>query len=305
MTATATPQQSGSREAALDAITEAHRLVGGTNEKLAQIDPLQKQRKETRHPSDERPRPAVLVAGLSPVRLVGWSLVGLLALASIGVVVRQSIRGQVAAEPISTSSVSIKKREELPTPGKADVAAKTDAGPPQPSRAQTTLERVAADTAPAAVPMATDLSPQIQMIVRELANLQQGIEQLKTGQAQIARDNAELAGHLKAAEEIARHNAGLAEDLKAAQTQMARDNINLANQLKASQEQMAGIAEQLKESQEQVARLVDSKQKQRPRTLASSPLPIASPASKPVPTAPPPPVRARAQDPRRLQPKPQ
>jgi uncharacterized phage infection (PIP) family protein YhgE len=153
--------------------------------------------------------------------------------------------------------------------------------------------------------MATDLSPQIQMIVRELANLQQGIEQLKTGQAQIARDNAELAGHLKAAEEIARHNAGLAEDLKAAQTQMARDNINLANQLKASQEQMAGIAEQLKESQEQVARLVDSKQKQRPRTLASSPLPIASPASKPVPTAPPPPVRARAQDPRRLQPKPQ
>jgi hypothetical protein len=37
--------------------------------------------------------------------------------------------------------------------------------------------------------MATDLLPQIQMIVRELANLQQGIDQ-----SQMVRDNAELAG---------------------------------------------------------------------------------------------------------------
>jgi uncharacterized phage infection (PIP) family protein YhgE len=152
--------------------------------------------------------------------------------------------------------------------------------------------------------MATDLAPQVQMIVRELANLQQGIDQLKAGQSQMARDNSELAEHLKASQEIARHNADLSEELKAAQAQMARDNINFADRLKASQEQLASIAGQLKENQEQVGRLVASEQKRRPKTLASSPIPIANPARR-TPTSLPPPVRVQTPDPRQLPPKPQ
>jgi uncharacterized phage infection (PIP) family protein YhgE len=132
--------------------------------------------------------------------------------------------------------------------------------------------------------MAPDLAQSIQMITRELANVEQGIDQLKTGQAQMVRDNAELAEHLKAAQEMARNNADLAE------------------QLKASHEQMANIAEQLKQSQEQIARLVASGQKQRPGTLASSPLPIANSTRKLVPTRSSPRVRVQTQVPTQLQP---
>jgi uncharacterized phage infection (PIP) family protein YhgE len=130
------------------------------------------------------------------------------------------------------------------------------------------------------------LAQSIQKIARELENVEQGIDQLKTGQSQMVHDNGELAEHLKATQEMARHNADLAEDLKAAQAQMARDNVNVAEQLKASHEQIANIAEQLKESQEQIASLVASEQKQRPRTLASSPVPIANSTRKPLPTPP-------------------
>src|ERR1700722_16147927 len=164
-----------------------------------------------------------------------------------------------------------------PAPSKADVAAKTEAGLPQPSsQARTTLER-AAPVVPTAAPMVPDPGQSIQMITRELANLEQGIDQLKTGQAQMVRDNAELAERLTATQEMVRNNADLAE------------------QLKVSHEQMANIAEQLKQSQEQTARLVASEQNQRPRTLASSP--IANPTRKLVAKRPPPRVRVQTQEP--------
>src|SRR5712672_1907795 len=192
---------------------------------------------------------------------------GLLAVACIGVAAFAwpSPDGQAAPEPISTSSVSIEKKE-LPAPSNAGVAAKTDAGLPQrSSQAQSTLQS-AAPEAPIAAAVAPDLAQSIQMITRELANLEQGIDQLKTGQAQMVRDNAELV--LKATQEMARNNADLAE------------------QLKASHEQMANIAEQLKQNQEQIARLVASGQTQRPKTLASSPPPTANATRKLVRTRP-------------------
>src|SRR5713101_6054339 len=265
MSIPATPQQSHSRDVALAAIAQAHRQIGA-DEQLEQVDEtalkLEKEEKATRHPSDEQPRFAEPGRGSSHGRLVLWSLMGLLAVACIGVAAFAwpSPHGQAAPEPISTSSVSIEKKEPpaQPAPFNAGLAAKTDAGLPQrSSQAQTTLQR-AAPEAPTAAPMAPDLAQSIQMITRELANVEQGIDQIKTGQAQMVRDNAELAEHLNATQEMVRNNADLAE------------------QLKASHEQMANIAEQLKQSQEQIARLVAFEQKQRPRTLASSPLPIAS-----------------------------
>jgi chromosome segregation ATPase len=149
--------------------------------------------------------------------------------------------------------------------------------------------------------MAPDLAQSIQMMARELAYLEQGIDQLKTGQAQMVRENGELTEHLKAMQEMAHHSTDLAEDLKAARAQMARDNVNFVETLTASQEQIANIAGQLKESQEQIARPVASEQRQRPRTPASSPLPIPSTARKPVPTTPQ--IRLQTQYPTHLQPK--
>jgi hypothetical protein len=122
---------------------------------------------------------------------------GLLALACIGVATFAwpSPHGRAAPEPISTSSVPIEKKE---TPAQsvsynADVAAKTDAGRPQPSsQAQATPQR-AAPIAATPPPPAPDLAQSIQMIAREVANVERGIDQLKMGQAQMVRDNAELA----------------------------------------------------------------------------------------------------------------
>src|SRR6266478_3550124 len=287
MSIPATPNQSHSRDAALAAIAQAYRQIGA-DQQLVQVDEtackLEAEKKATRHPSDEQPRFAG--PGSSRGRLVLRSLMALLAVACIGVAAFAwpSPDGQAAPEPISTSSVSIENKElaAQPAPSNAGVAAETDAALPQrSSQAQTTLQR-AAPEAPTAAAMAPDLAQSIQMIARELAHLEQGIDQLKTGQAQMVRDNAELV--LKATQEMARNNADLAE------------------QLKVSHEQMANIAEQLKQSQEQIARLVASGQKQRPRALASSPLPIANSTRKLVPTRSSPRVRVQTQVPTQLQP---
>ena len=288
------PPQPASRDVALAAIAEAQRRIG----LIVQVDEtafnLKKENISTWHPSNEQPHSAQPSRGASRGRLVLGSLMGLLAVACIGLAAFAwpSPHDQAAPEPISTSSVSARKTElpTQPSPPKADVAANT-------AQAQTTLQRVA-PVVPTASPIAADLEQSIQMITRELANVEQGIIQLKTGQAQMVRDNAELAEHLKATQEMARHNADLAEDLKAAQAQMARDNVNFADQLKASQGQMAAIAE----SQEKITRLlVGAEQKQRPRTPASSPLPIANPTRSPLPS--PPHVRVQTQAPKLLQPK--
>jgi hypothetical protein len=289
MSIPATPQQNHSREVALAAIAQAYRQIGA-DQQLVQIDEtackLETEKKATRHPSDEQPRFAGPSRASSRGRLVLRSLMGLLAVACIGVAAFAwpSPDGQAAPEPISTSSVSIEKKElpAQPAPSNVGVAAETDAAlPQQSSQAQTTLQR-AAPEAPTAAAMAPELARSIQMITRELANVEQEIDQLKTGQAQVVRDNAELV--LKATQEMARNNADLAE------------------QLKASHEQMANFAEQLKQSQEQIARLVASEEKQRPRTLASSPRPIANATRKPAPKRPSPRVRVQTQDPTQVEP---
>jgi hypothetical protein len=285
MSIPATPQQNHSREAALAAIAQAYKQIGADHQ-LVQDDEtackLETEKKATRHPSDEQPRFAG--PGSSRGRLVLRSLMALLAVACIGVAAFAwpSPDGQAAPEPISTSSVSIEKKElaAQPAPSNAGVAAETDV-PQQSNQAQTTLQR-AAPEAPTAAAMAPDLAQSIQMITRELANVEQEIDQLKTGQAQMVRDSVELV--LKATQEMARNNADLGE------------------QLKAGHEQMANIAEQLKQSQEQIARLVASEEKQRPRTLASSPRPTHNATRKPVRTRPSPRVRVQTQDPTPLQP---
>jgi len=293
-----TKQQHNSRDTALTAIAEALRLIGKPNEKLAQFDESEKERQGTHELSDARFAKPVEMSSRS--RSVSRSLVGVLALAYIGVAVLawQSTHGEVAPEPISTSSVPIKKTQELPTrpsPHDTDLAAKTNAGPLEP-QAQATLHP--APIATIAAQMAPELAQKIEIIARELTNVEQGIDQLKTERSQMVRENAELAEHLNATQEIVRHNADLIEDLKAAVAQMARDNNKLAEQLKESQDRMASIAELLREGQEQVARLVASAQKQRPRTPASSPLAIVGSTRKPATTPPSAIVRVQTQDPR-------
>ena len=80
------------------------------------------------------------------------------------------------------------------------------------------------DVAPTAVPMPPELAQRLQTMPHDLANVEQGIEQLKTSQ-----------------EQAVRNNAAATEQLKAALSQMNRDIAAVADQLRASQEQMASL----------------------------------------------------------------
>lgn len=115
------------------------------------------------------------------------------------------------------------------------------------------VEVASADTA-SLQPAPPDPAQLLQTMAHDLAAVEQGIEQLKARQEQMAVDNAKAA-----------------EQFKATQEQMARDSANLAEQLKANQEQAALV----------LARV--SEQNQRPKTSALAPRPIAAPTRKPVP----------------------
>jgi hypothetical protein len=86
------------------------------------------------------------------------------------------------------------------------------------------LAKTTSRDAPAAARMSPEPAQRLQMMERDLANMEQQIEQLKTSQEQMVRDNSVVA-----------------EQLKAALAQMVRDNAAVAGQLKASQEQLAVV----------------------------------------------------------------
>jgi ABC-type transporter Mla subunit MlaD len=88
--------------------------------------------------------------------------------------------------------------------------------------------------------MSPELTQRLQTMARELANLAQGIEQLKNSQEKLTRDNATVAEQLKEAlSQMIRDDAAAAEQLKAALSQLTRDNAAIVEQLKTSQEQTA------------------------------------------------------------------
>jgi hypothetical protein len=85
------------------------------------------------------------------------------------------------------------------------------------------LQTTSQDPAPTVAFMSPELTQRLQTMARDLANLEQGIEQLKNSQELLTRDNATVAEHLKAAlSQLTRDNAAIIEQLKASQEQTAR-----------------------------------------------------------------------------------
>jgi hypothetical protein len=257
---TTNPRQGKSGDAMLAELTQALGEIGREPPPLVRPNEEIFEREDAAGQSERQTLAAILGRLLPwPGALPSWSVVGLLAAACIGII--------VFAWP-SPDGRAVKPT----TPPSVD-AAKTDTGLQQlSSQAQTTPQR--AGPAAASSP---ELTQRLQTIVREFANLEQGIEQLKTSQAQLARDNAELAGQLKETrEEMARHDAELAKDLRAAQEEMNRDSLNTAAQL-------LSISERLKATQEQLNRLAAPKQLRPPKLASPSPpQPNATPAPKPA-----------------------
>jgi hypothetical protein len=141
--------------------------------------------------------------------LVGLSLAACITVAALLVLLLSYGDGPTlivarwAPQPVSTPSLP---PENLPSPAPAPSTFQVAAAESAPAQATppqaTTLAQAApqdvAPTAPAALPDHTQL---LQTMVRDLANLERNIEQLKANQSQIASDNSKAIEELKASQE--------------------------------------------------------------------------------------------------------
>jgi len=80
--------------------------------------------------------------------------------------------------------------------------------------------------------MSLELAQRLQTMARDLANLEQRIERLKSSQEQMVHDNTVVNEQLKAAlAQITRDNALIGEQLKASQRELATLETFLASSL--------------------------------------------------------------------------
>jgi uncharacterized membrane protein YccC len=200
---------------AYDQIARADEQLARLNDQLAKLE-------------NEAKQPPSAVASHRPPRgrraLRGS--IGLLLAACIFVVafVSQSSHGDAAKSTVArwapqlvvASSPWIEKPAEPAQPGPSTVqlAAATPVLP-QSMPSQTASQ----DDASTAVPTAAELAQLLQTMARDLAKVEQGIEQLKANQEQTARDNAKAT-----------------EELKASQEQMTRLIARLSEQSKVSEQ---------------------------------------------------------------------
>lgn len=134
------------------------------------------------------------------------------------------------------------------------------------------------DVTPTAAPMAPELAQLLQTMARDLANAQQGIEQLKASQEQAARENARAIEELKAGQEQMTR-------LMAKATEKASEKVSepKVSEPKASEPKASGPNPRLRTA------------------TPAPPKPVAAPARKP-PTHPSPQARAVPRPPTQLQP---
>lgn len=216
-----------------------------------------------------------------------WGFIGLLLAAGLfgAAFASRSSYGEAAKAVIARWAPQLIPTSPQPQEPSEPVAqsnppAAVEAVPPQPGPpAQTTPP----DFAPAPAQVSPELARLLQTIAHDIANLDQGIEQFKTSQEQVARDNAKAIEQLRASvEQLASNNADATEQLKASQEQMARDNAKAIEQLKANQEQISHL----------LAKASEPKLQPKPSAPTSN---RTASASKPVPGLRPPQTRAQPQ----------
>jgi hypothetical protein len=177
-------------------------------------------------------------------------------------VVSQSSYGDTARQIVAKWAPRLVTTASLP-PDSSGLPAELSPRIAQANAAQTASPQTAPlaqsspiDVAPAAAAVSPELTQLLQSMARDLATLEQGIEELKTRQEQMARDNANAV-----------------EQLKASQDQMMRV-ITKASEANASQSNASG-------------------QNGRPKVSAPPPRQAAASTRGPVPTRPSPRATAR------------
>ena len=148
-----------------------------------------------------------------------------------------------------------------------------------------------------AVALPSDLAQQLQPIVQDVALLRQAVAQLETRQAQLLRDNENVASQLKMSQaEIARNNI-IVEQIKATQTQAERESEAVTERLNESQKQLARViaasSEPKASPEEPKASLEEPKampeipmpRPRRPTNVTQAHKPARPQANKPQPSA--------------------
>jgi hypothetical protein len=128
------------------------------------------------------------------------ALRGLIGLLLAGCIFVAAFALQSWAPPlVPTSSQLLEKPGLSAQPSPASVqAAAAEPIPPQPTPSAQTAPQ---DIAPTTAPASPEVAQLLRTIVRDLANLEQRIDQLNTGQDQMASDNAKAVEQLKASQE--------------------------------------------------------------------------------------------------------
>ena len=194
--------------------------------------------------------------------LTGFLLAACIFLAAF---VWQSSRGDAARLTIARWVPQLVSTSPQPLNNPAPAVQATSSAPrmlaAEPTSPTVLAQAAPQDVAPTAAPPPPELAQTLQTMARDLANLQRGIEQLRSGQEQIASENARAV-----------------EQLKAGQEQMARDNAKTAEQLKA----MASFTARV------------SKPMLQPTASAAAPRPNAAATMRqPASTRPPPQARVQ------------
>jgi len=278
-----------SSELGLDAIAKAFEEISRMDISRSRQDDL-----EFREIPPARP-PSVGADAISSVRRLAfgkvtqWVFIGF-AVVCIGAIAFAWLisGGRTDNSAASPASISMATGEKQPLTTQAIpsiATAKSVKSPEQPIvQAQITPK-----PADPALLVASDTTQRIQSLERRLINLEQGIEQIKSDQAKLARENANLLGSLRDEQEkLVLRVQEFASEAKAAEEKAMRDRLTAAEQLRVNQEQLVKVGEQLKAGQDQIDQTKIAAQR-RMSKLASPPSQVpGAPAATPKPAPKPP-----------------
>jgi hypothetical protein len=186
-------------------LAHAHEQIASANEELTRLsEQLAKMERDAARPPSAGPGPQSPPRRPALRALVGLPLAACILAAAL--VLQSSYGGGAklvvarwAPQLVSTPSLPPENAPlpAQPAPSIVQVAA-AEAAPPQATPLAQTAPQDAAPTAATALADQTQL---LQMMARDLANVERSIEQLKTNQQQMASDNLKAIEELKASQE--------------------------------------------------------------------------------------------------------
>jgi regulator of replication initiation timing len=179
---------------AFEQIVRADEQLARVNEQISKLEqdaPRRKFANRFRRPSHGRPA----LRGLVGLLLTAGICAAAFAWQSYGETARlMTFRWAPQLAAASQSSAETPRLADQQSPPAVQVAAADGALSPLPPPAQPVPPLAAA-------PIPPELTELLQTMARDLANVQQGIEQLKTSHEELIRENARIAEQLKASQE--------------------------------------------------------------------------------------------------------